>query len=307
MQLVLANSSVIHANGTSQPLLFKSLKGGGTNFGVVSTMTLNTLPLNETWWTFREYNTTDLVPLLKAFESYQVLAESDPYANLVFTLASPVIVVGFLYAKHVSSIPAVFTAFSEANITIESTLFPPTNGSLADLSMIVGELDSPIQANRATFALSTKATSEVYIALANVYTKYVALLPSSASLVLSYQPVGSKLTLPQGHATDNILGVQPIMQQWSAGLVQWTDTAQSDQVMSLLQSFQLEAGAAAANATEGGQLGFLFQNDAGAFQNVLASYGKANLEILQAAAAAFDPEGVFQTMQAGGFLVSKIS
>ena len=50
---------------------------------------------------------------------------------------------------------------------------------------------------------------------------------------------------------------------------------------------------------------FLFMNDASRDQDPLASYGSINVEKLRAVSRKYDPSQLFQTLQNGGFLLSK--
>lgn len=55
------------------------------------------------------------------------------------------------------------------------------------------------------------------------------------------------------------------------------------------------------------QVPFIYMNDASRDQNPLATYPAANLEKLKAVAAEYDPQGVFQSLQDGGFLLSHVN
>jgi hypothetical protein len=54
-------------------------------------------------------------------------------------------------------------------------------------------------------------------------------------------------------------------------------------------------------------LPYIFQNEAGYGQNVLASYGSANLKALQLASQKYDPNRVFQNLQNNGFLLRNVT
>lgn len=61
-----------------------------------------------------------------------------------------------------------------------------------------------------------------------------------------------------------------------------------------------------ANAKASGDLlDLVFMNDAAANQSPLKSYGSNALRKLQKIARAYDPQGCFQELQYGGFLLSK--
>lgn len=52
-------------------------------------------------------------------------------------------------------------------------------------------------------------------------------------------------------------------------------------------------------------LDFKFMNDASGLQSPLDGYGQKSISSLKAASQKWDPEGVFQKLQNGGFLLSK--
>jgi hypothetical protein len=57
--------------------------------------------------------------------------------------------------------------------------------------------------------------------------------------------------------------------------------------------------------TNGNYLPFVYANYASRDQDPLASYGRENLGKLKDIAKKYDPEAVFQTLQNGGWLLSK--
>lgn len=64
--------------------------------------------------------------------------------------------------------------------------------------------------------------------------------------------------------------------------------------------------AAEATARRNGTfLEYVYANYASRDQNPLRSYGEANFAKMREVAAKYDPQGVFQTLQFGGWLLSK--
>lgn len=53
-------------------------------------------------------------------------------------------------------------------------------------------------------------------------------------------------------------------------------------------------------------LDFVFMNDANFDQNPIASYGEASVKRLKKIAKMYDPDEVFQKLQADGFLLRKV-
>ena len=103
-----------------------------------------TVPIHETWYEVVVYSNTSNTELLQALVKYQQITEDDPKANMIFTFAGGITVVGFLYAQHKAAKPAIFASFD--GIPIISTLIPSTNGTISQLSNAIGSLDSPITA-----------------------------------------------------------------------------------------------------------------------------------------------------------------
>lgn len=56
-----------------------------------------------------------------------------------------------------------------------------------------------------------------------------------------------------------------------------------------------------------GHVGFRYLNYADGSQDPLASYGADNIRKMKAAAAKYDPNGVFQKRVPGGFKISKVT
>lgn len=53
---MLADGSVVNANSTSHDDLYRALKGGSSNFGIVTRFDLNTLPNTPLWGGIRTYD-----------------------------------------------------------------------------------------------------------------------------------------------------------------------------------------------------------------------------------------------------------
>lgn len=296
-ELILSNSSVVFASASSQPTLFRALKGGGPNFGIISKVTLRTVPISKAWWSFTSYNINQTENLLHALSTYQQAAEKDPKANVIFTLSAGGVLVGLLYADVPSTLPSVFAPF--ANIPAAQVLQQPRTGSIAQLSTSLGMLSSSTTDYRATLGLSTSASERVYQSLARNFRSASTQIPGSASLILSYQTKSSTLAA----TGDNVLGIEAVQQQWSAVLIQWKDPDDSASVQSFLQSY-LQQMKTAVNTAGGRTLPFIFQNDAGA-QTPLEGIGHANIGLLKRTSQSFDPQRVFQKLQTNGYLLSK--
>ncbi|PQE15274.1 fad linked oxidase protein [Rutstroemia sp. NJR-2017a BVV2] len=298
-QVVLSNSKVVYANANTNADLFKALKGGGPNYGIITQVELYTVPLHDVWYGFNVYNSSQNAALLQALVKYQELSASDPKAGVVFTLVGSTTVVGFLYAAHAAK-PSVFGSFYD--IPVATSLVTPTNGTVQQLSTLVGELSVPGTANRHIFGISIKVDAGLYQDISLNYAKIATNVSSTASLILSYQPLTAAAVTASKNG-QNSLGVQPQAQNWLAGVMSWqsdTDTASSQDNANKLYS-QIQSLARSQNLL----LPFEFQNDAAFTQKPLQGIGQPLLQSLQTVSKKYDPSQTFQNLQNSGFLLSK--
>ena len=134
VDVVLANGTLVHADGSMNSDLLWAVRGGGPNFGVIISYTYKTLPIDKVWFESRLYNADRNQELIKALVEYQALAANDSNASIVYTLsenaAGPGSFVGFLYLKPTPR-PAVFQPFY--NVRSAGNRIDSTIGTLADL------------------------------------------------------------------------------------------------------------------------------------------------------------------------------
>ena len=137
VEVVLANSSIIQADNETNSELLWALKGGGPNFGVVTSFTYRTLPIDNMWFESRLYTPDKNQLLLNALVAYNEMAVNDTKANIIYQLSestsSPQSFVGFLYLDPVER-PSVFRPFYD--IPQNSTRINSTIGNLAELASL---------------------------------------------------------------------------------------------------------------------------------------------------------------------------
>lgn len=87
-------------------------------------------------------------------------------------------------------------------------------------------------------------------------------------------------------------------------MADWNNPADGDRVRQAMRHI-VDAAEATAKAN-GTYLPYQYCNYASLDQDPLESYGAENLERLRAIASKCDPDGVFQTLQSGGWLLSRV-
>ena len=125
----------------------------------------------------------------------------------------------------------------------------------------------------------------------------------NGAMTWTVQPLQSRAAEIGYQRGGNALGLSNVSQSWFTASVQWESDSDTQAAFAAVQA---TCGAVKnASVTNRVSLPNLFQNDANYAQNVLASYGAANLARLAATSVKYDPQRVFQRLQNSGFLISK--
>ncbi|KAL8823524.1 MAG: hypothetical protein Q9191_005777 [Dirinaria sp. TL-2023a] len=303
-EVVLANSSIVRASKETNSDLLWALKGGGPNFGVVTSFTYATLPIDKIWYESRLYAADKNHLLLNALVLYQEMAVNDTKANIVYQLSesasSPQSFVGFLYLDPIVR-PSVFRPFYD--IPSNSTRINSTIGNLAELASLYYDPVYPQTPPSRDYVVSMphKVNNATY---QESYAAYTASAKEAAGFgaVMNY---GSQPIIPHSAraSVDTPLNLTEDNQDWVHVTIEWTSVNDDARAIGLIQklgesirSFAVEHDA---------DLSYRFMNDAYDGQAVLSSYGPKNVELLRNIARAYDPEGVFQKLQNGGWLLSR--
>jgi hypothetical protein len=83
MEVVLANGEKVYASAQSYPDLFKALKGGSNNFGVVVSFDLQTFPQGDFFGGTRIFQIDTLSQQLQAFNTFMQPANFDEKSTAI--------------------------------------------------------------------------------------------------------------------------------------------------------------------------------------------------------------------------------
>ncbi|KAL8904440.1 MAG: hypothetical protein Q9207_003269 [Kuettlingeria erythrocarpa] len=301
-ELVLANSTIVRANAQQNTDLFKALKGGGSNFGIVTKYSVDAISSTDIWFEARTYNTNQTAELFQALVKYQAASENDINANLVFSIGNEATLVGFVYAKPITR-PAVYNSFYD--IPFSTSFINSTIGSPQDLVKAFSSVGGTVVARYNTCSATLKPDMGSY---EQSYAKWLVISAKAAKefgAIMTYgvQPFTSTAAKHGDARGGNALGLEKVGQSWIAVTVQWESSADDAAAQQALL-----AGCNAVHDTassNGVFLPFLFMNDANYVQDVLGSYGAASKAQLEAVARKYDPQGLFQKQQNNGYLLSR--
>ncbi|KAI1073527.1 6-hydroxy-D-nicotine oxidase [Whalleya microplaca] len=296
-EIVLGDSSVVNANADTNPDLYRALKGGGTNFGIVIRFDIQTYPLIETQYTVNIYDPSDYMNILRATVEVQDAMNEDPKIGMFVVFNTDSVVVGLFYAAPEK--PKAFDAFFNLTSLVHSAV-PTTNGTLKSL---VGSIGYPFPpARRTASTATTKVSYDLYVEVHKLWLEMNK--TTTAQMSYTIQPLAVSGVEAGEERSRNSIGLEKVPQTWWVVFGAWP--GESLDVETIKWADDLRGGIQNIARAKGKLLDFTFMNDASPTQTVLDSYGGENLRRLQETAAKYDPEGIFQRQQNGGFLLRRL-
>lgn len=309
-EVVLADGSIVTAKVGEHEDLFHVLKGGSNNFGIVTRFVMKTRPIGSVWGGVALRPADSLPAAAKVLEGFTANAEEDPDSTIIFVAAhqpkfgGDVVMTLCFNAAGVEK-PKAFDGF----FSLPEIFSDYKAGKVTDIT--------PYSALPATYyniwyTLSFKndasiiqKASELHYVLAKELKEKVT--DGDFTSHCAFQPIPLLYTKHSVAAGGNILGLEAyphhgVMLQVSASvktaeLAEWV----RPKVRAITQDL-----AAFAETVEDGIMPWLNLNYAAADQEPLQSYGPENVVKMKAAAAKYDPHGVFQRLCPGGFKISAV-
>ncbi|KAK4114716.1 FAD linked oxidase-like protein [Canariomyces notabilis] len=303
-EVVLANGSVVQASATNNPGLFWALKGGGSNFGIVTSFELYTVPVHEVWVEGLAFSPAQVLAVFDAYAAFQKSPTPDLKATVSVVVSLDIVLVALLYSASASSRPAAFAPFE--NLSPLTVVVPPTNTTVWQFMQIASATQATDATRHDYRAASSKINAKLYTDVYNSWVQQATQVRAAtgANQTFTIQTFSGNLVQQGINKGGNPPGM-PLedFQCWTT-LVDWTNAADDDAARSV--SIETEKTWNKLSRERGFAVDFLYMNDASREQNPLASYGAANIAKLKSIAAKYDPTRVFQTLQNDGFLLRDV-
>ncbi|MCJ1376634.1 hypothetical protein MMC20_007877 [Loxospora ochrophaea] len=314
-ELVLASGSIITASASTNPDLWRALKGGSNNFGIVTRFTARSFPSTKIWSGFLYMPAFQATKVLAAFHEYVSRGDSsDPSTTYDDHAAGPIacfsyiqklgiqaIAVNLVYTKspeNKKKWPACWGTFSFGSLwRLWSTCKVRTLSSATDE---MNALNPP--GRRQVFATTTIKNDSTTIAAAHAaYHDAIASIRPVKGLVwtLVLQPLlpvwarkGDATPLGLDACTEEALVIVSFTVNW--------DEHQDDELVKTVTRHTVEQIDAVAMAHQTGHR-FRYLNYCAEWQRPFEGYGEENLRFLQEVSRRYDPDGLFQRGCVGGF------
>ncbi|KXH60168.1 FAD binding domain-containing protein [Colletotrichum salicis] len=312
-EVVLANGDIVHASAGQHPDLWKALRGGGNNFGVVTAITMKTFPQGKFWGgqTFHDISTRK--EHFKAHETLASMHPYDPYVhyinNLVLSNATRSWFIGNSLQYTKSDPPVIEPEVFKPLLAIEQkALFPggPSNTIRVDNVTSISREYAALATypKRWIFATVSFAPSadmmEEFFQLADAaFTPLLDL--DGFAVAMAYQPVPSVMSERNG-AVDSLGPVQTQGNLVYIHLGVSVDENEKDSDEVVEKTVQKLVGDAEAKAKKMGLYrSYLQATYAESWQNPIERRSKSTLQELFATSEKYDPRQVFQKQVPGGF------
>ncbi|KAH7137803.1 FAD binding domain-containing protein [Dactylonectria macrodidyma] len=312
-EVVLANGTITTASAAQNPDLFKVLRGGGANFGIVTAFVLKSVPYKGMWGGMRAQTLEHLDGLLDAFHEYATRStKKDPHVSVVINTG--VYEGNWIFANDLeygiaveNSPPEIMKPFMDLPAVVDETGIR----NMSHLTLSMANL-SPRGNYNSYWVLTTKHDPKILRFYIDTFMEESNKLLASGQ-VAGFSPTGCIQTISPnmrrlarernggsiisslGESDEPLLLFNPAMR--------FDDPKGAEQVYKLIDKILVATKQKAQELRKDHD--YLYLNYASQFQNPVGSYGAESLRLMREASAKYDPKGLFQNLRAGGFKLDK--
>lgn len=306
-EVVLSSGVVVNANARENADLFKALKGGNNNFGIVTEFELPTFPQGNMWGGAIFYPTSALEEIVGKFVKWT--ESPDRFGALIIARVYSSEMEGVSvnpYSTNAAQVDPLLKSYTDIQPQFISTIREDT---------LLGMTNE--QANFSTdgarqlyFTTSFRNNEEMILEAVKLFEAAIEPLKAITGFVLSLtlQPLTKQMLIESDrHIGGNSLGLKPedgpLILVLLASVHQ--DAVDDIKVVAAVQELLKKIEALASE--KGLAARFRFMNYAYKGTPVLESYGQRSVAELKAASKKYDPEQFFQKLVPGGFKISAVT
>lgn len=301
-EVVKASGDVIIVSATSNSDLFKALKGGLNNFGIVTRIDIKTLPLSRTWGGTTYYDISTAPQQLNAFYNFT----SDPnydekayaYQSFGYTPGSIIVLNNFAYAGAPETLPDKLNVLNAAAPTLFSTLGVDNQTAFVTEQAVA----SPKGLRQIHYTTTFQLNQEILDASFEIWNASLAKIKSVPSLTYSWtlEPIPAPMLAASARG-GNVLGLPSDGKALVLGLIRasYSDAADDAHMNDIVKQVLDEIEARATKLGVANSWKYAGYAEKG--QAVIEGYGKPNVALLKQVSNKYDPTQLFQRAVRGGF------
>lgn len=296
-----ASGAIITASAREFPDLYWALRGGGNNFGIVTSFNMRTFVQGPMWGGQRAHTEDQWGKVYQAYYNYAMHAEEDTKQAQIVSFAlqgGMKIAAEDLEYSEPTPWPAVFDEWKAIPAIIDQT-------AVANMSTLANQLGAgaPDGVQETYWDRTFKVDKDIFKTFIDIFFDMLPAIEDAAGIlpVLSFQAITVPAMRRMQQNGGNALGLHPDDGPiFICNLaILWTNAADNARIMSF--SKELYERLIAEAEEKGLNNEYIYMNYASPYQDVISSYGAANKQKLKGIAARYDPTGVFQTLQPGYF------
>ncbi|CAL8576826.1 hypothetical protein XPA_002691 [Xanthoria parietina] len=302
-EIVLANGTIATASESTNPGLWRALKGGSNNFGIVTRFVARSFPSTDVWSGFLYMTASKAGQVIQAFHSYAQADAGiyDEYAagplvcfSYVQKLGIQVIATNLVYTKP-EPWPSCWAGFKSIGRLWSTVKVRSLTSATNELAM-----SSPAGLRQKFITTTVKNDHATLMEIHAAYKEGAQVMRKVRDMVWTLvlqplSPVMAKKSQP------NVLGLDTRTEPLVIVLftVVWKDVADDELVDRTTRG--IIGGIDHYAASKGTADPYRYLNDCDSWQNPFDGYGADNKRFLQEMSRQYDPDGLFQRACVGGF------
>ncbi|KAF3052903.1 hypothetical protein E8E11_011465 [Didymella keratinophila] len=306
-QIVTASGVIVTASPKTFPDLYWALRGGGSNFGIVTNFKLDAFPLGKMWGGQRIYSEDKFSAVLDAVYSFATAKSSqdtDAAEIISFSYAAPlgkIAIAQLDYAKPVAN-ASVFNDWNAISHLQSSTDIH----TLAELTIMMNQgLTDGLRQTQ--WDVTFKVDRNLFEFLVNTFYAELPAVQDAAGFFpsISIQAITAGQLKSMQKNGGNALGLKAatgpyfIMNMSS----RWQNASDDARILAFFSTIIKKVKAEA--KSKGLDNDYIYMNYASQFEDPIGSYGAANVQKLKAVSARYDPASVFINLMPGHFKLGK--
>ncbi|KAH7310887.1 hypothetical protein B0I35DRAFT_463407 [Stachybotrys elegans] len=308
-EVVLSSGQIVRANDKENSDLYRALRGGGNNFGIVTKFTLRTFEQGPFYGGSVYYFPPSFPSQIDALVNELTKPDPTPESHLMLSIGysaafaqlGGTLALNQVYYTREEENPEVLRPFTEVQPQLD---FLNSMRNLTLVSATSEQTSQNTDAQRVAYMnIHVKADAATLKYAADAYLAGIQPIQDAANITLSFtlQPYAVSLLEKTSFKGGNSLGLSPadgpivsvLFLTW------WQEESDDERIIStlrgVLESIDTEAKARKTS------LPFVYMNYAHTFQDPINSYGKSNKAKLQLASLKYDKLRLFQNDVPGGF------
>ncbi|GKU03201.1 fad containing protein [Fusarium langsethiae] len=309
-QVVLASGDIVTADKKTNVDLFRVLKGGSSNFGIVTNFTMKAIEVGLVWGGMAVFPNEAITEVIEALYEFTDNVVNDVHSNLVTVF------------QYLPDFKDICTAAVYANMEgIEKPAaykkwlaIPEISSRVKNTTVaeIAADYNLPPNYYNTWFTCCFKNDVRIITKASDLHSKLVEelkeFIPDGNFLTQCiFQPLPTIFGQRCVEAGGNVMGVERHQHNGILFLANVMVRTPDQEVFARPKvKAWVRDLCEFADTIEGGNLEWTYLNYADKSQNPLGSYGPENIRKMKDAAAKYDPGQVFQKLVPGGFKISDV-